>query len=156
MLGSIISLKVFGQRFIILNALEEANEIMEKQSAINSDRPYLEMAGRLYANWMDRGSFTQCCPQSALGENIGSPSLWATLQGDQEVHSSNNRRTCCSQVETTDRTIGRENDSCHSRCTIKSSAPHSIVSIDTPRGAVHRTYLTHRDLLARLEGSSSG
>ena len=69
MLGSIISLKVFGQRFIILNALEEANEIMEKQSAINSDRPRLEMAGRLYAIWMDRGSFTHMLPSECSGRS---------------------------------------------------------------------------------------
>ena len=114
MLGPIVSLKVFGQRFILLNTLEKVNEIMEKQSAINSDRPYLEMAGRLYAVWRTEARLLTFCPQSALGEIIGSASLWATLQGDQEVLSSNNWRTCCSQMETTGRTIGRENDPCHS------------------------------------------
>ena len=68
MLGPIVSLKVFGQNFMVLNTLEEANEIMEKQSAINSDRPYLEMVGRLYAIWMDRGSFTHVLPPRVLWE----------------------------------------------------------------------------------------
>ena len=67
MLGPIVSLKVFGQRFILLNTLEKVNDVMEKQSAINSDRPSLEMAGRLYAIWMDRGSFTDVLPPEWAG-----------------------------------------------------------------------------------------
>jgi hypothetical protein len=58
MLGPVVSLKIFGKRYIILNTLEKVNEIMEKQSAINSDRPHLEMAGILCAIWIDGGSFT--------------------------------------------------------------------------------------------------
>ena len=69
MVGPIVSVKVFGQRFIFLNTLEKASEIMEKQSAINSDRPYLEMAGRLYAIWMDRGSFTHVLPSEYSGRS---------------------------------------------------------------------------------------
>ena len=76
------------------------------------------------------------CHQSALGEALGSPSLWAALQGDQEALPPNDRWTRCSQVETTGRTIGRENDPCHSRCTTKSSAPHSTVSIGTPHDEI--------------------
>ena len=70
MLGPVVSLKVFGQRFILLNTLEEADEIMEKQSAINSDRPYLEMAGGLYAIRMDRGSFTHILPPECTGRSL--------------------------------------------------------------------------------------
>ena len=70
MLGPIVSLKVFGQSFILLNTLEEANEVMEKQSAINSDRPYLEMVGRLYAIWMERGSFTHVLPPECSGRRL--------------------------------------------------------------------------------------
>ena len=69
MLGPVVSLKVFGQSFILLNTLEEANEIMEKQSAINSNRPFLEMAGRLYAIWMDEGSFTYISPPECSGRS---------------------------------------------------------------------------------------
>ena len=70
MLGPIVSLQVFGQSFILLNTLEEANEIMEKRSAINSDRPSLEMAGRLYAIWMDEGSFTHIPPPECSGRGL--------------------------------------------------------------------------------------
>jgi hypothetical protein len=70
MLGPIVSLKVFGQRFILLNAIEEVNEIMEKRSAINSDRPYFEMVGGLYAIWFDRGSFTHVLSPECSGRRL--------------------------------------------------------------------------------------
>ena len=69
MVGPIVSVKVLGERFIFLNTLEKASEIMEKQSAINSDRPYLEMAGRLYVISMDRGSFTHVLPSECSGRS---------------------------------------------------------------------------------------
>src|SRR5258706_16208528 len=70
MLGPIVSLEVFRQRFILLTTLEEANEIMEKQSAINSDRPYFEMVGRLYAVWVGRGSFSHVLPPGCSGRRL--------------------------------------------------------------------------------------
>ena len=71
MLGPIVSLKVFGQRFIILNTLEKASEIMEKQSAINSDRPSLEMAGRLYAIWRERLVYSRAAIRVLWEKTLG-------------------------------------------------------------------------------------
>lgn len=80
MLGPIVSLKVFGQRFILLNAIEETNQIMEKQSAINSDRPYFEMVGGLYAIRMDRVSFTHVLSPECSGTR-----LWLSFLMDRAL-----------------------------------------------------------------------
>jgi hypothetical protein len=42
-----MSVSVAGQPIIILNSLESAEKLLEKQSAISSDRPRLMMAGSL-------------------------------------------------------------------------------------------------------------
>jgi hypothetical protein len=46
--GPIFSLNVFGQSITILGTIESASLLLEKHSAINSDRPELQMAGKLY------------------------------------------------------------------------------------------------------------
>ena len=45
--GSIASVSVFGQRLVILNSAKIAADLLDKQSAIASDRPRLEMGGEL-------------------------------------------------------------------------------------------------------------
>ena len=45
--GPILSLNVFGQSITVLGTLESASNLLDKHSAINSDRPELQMAGKL-------------------------------------------------------------------------------------------------------------
>jgi hypothetical protein len=45
--GPILSLNVFGQSITVLGTAESASLLLDKQSAINSDRPELQMAGKL-------------------------------------------------------------------------------------------------------------
>lgn len=45
--GPIFSLSVFGQPITILGTSESASLLLDKHSAINSDRPELQMAGKL-------------------------------------------------------------------------------------------------------------
>lgn len=45
--GPIISLSVFGRSIFVLGTAESASLLLDKQSAINSDRPVLQMAGKL-------------------------------------------------------------------------------------------------------------
>jgi Cytochrome P450 len=51
--GSIVYANVAGQPLVILSDMEVANELLDKKSAIYSDRPVLEMAGELagFKNW---------------------------------------------------------------------------------------------------------
>ncbi|KAI9507177.1 cytochrome P450 [Russula earlei] len=53
MYGSIVYANVAGQPLVILSDIEVANELLDKKSAIYSDRPVLEMAGELagFKNW---------------------------------------------------------------------------------------------------------
>lgn len=46
-LGNIVSISVAGQPLVILGSVEVANEMLDKKSAIYSDRPVMEMAGEL-------------------------------------------------------------------------------------------------------------
>lgn len=46
-LGNIVYISVAGQPLIILGDVEVANEMLDKKSAIYSDRPVMEMAGEL-------------------------------------------------------------------------------------------------------------
>jgi hypothetical protein len=46
-LGNIIHFSVFGQPYIVVNSLTIANDLLEKKSAIYSDRPSMCMAGEL-------------------------------------------------------------------------------------------------------------
>jgi cytochrome P450 len=50
--GPIISTSVFGQRIIIINSSELAIDMLNKKSAIYSDRPVLQMGGEL-VGWKD-------------------------------------------------------------------------------------------------------
>ena len=45
--GPILSLNVLGQSITILGTVESASLLLDKHSAINSDRPELQMAGKL-------------------------------------------------------------------------------------------------------------
>lgn len=45
--GDIVSVSVFGQRIVVLSTLETATDLLEKKSAVYSDRPYMPMAGEL-------------------------------------------------------------------------------------------------------------
>ena len=45
--GDISSVKVLGQRIVILNSLQACIDLFEKRSSIYSDRPSLVMAGEL-------------------------------------------------------------------------------------------------------------
>ena len=47
MAGEIMSVNLLGQRMVILNSAEFASELLEKRSAIYSDRPTLTMSGEL-------------------------------------------------------------------------------------------------------------
>lgn len=42
--GDILFFKVFGKRIIVLNSDEAARDLLDKRSAIYSDRPYSPMA----------------------------------------------------------------------------------------------------------------
>ena len=46
-LGSICSIRVFGQRIVILNSLKAATDLLEKRSSIYSDRPRLVLGGEM-------------------------------------------------------------------------------------------------------------
>ncbi|PCH44805.1 cytochrome P450 [Wolfiporia cocos MD-104 SS10] len=48
--GSIVSVTVFGQTMVILNSIEDAIELLEKRSAIYSDRPDL-VVGSKWVGW---------------------------------------------------------------------------------------------------------
>jgi cytochrome P450 len=48
--GEICSISVLGTRIVILNSANAAIDVLEKKSAVNSDRPHLTMAGDL-AGW---------------------------------------------------------------------------------------------------------
>ena len=52
-LGNIVYISVAGQPLVILGSAEVANEMLDKKSAIYSDRPVMEMAGELsgFNNW---------------------------------------------------------------------------------------------------------
>lgn len=43
--GDIVSINMLGQRMVILNSFDAAEEILDKKSAIYSDRPYLPVCG---------------------------------------------------------------------------------------------------------------
>jgi hypothetical protein len=45
--GPILSLSVLGQSITVLCTVDSANLLLDKHSAINSDRPQLQMAGKL-------------------------------------------------------------------------------------------------------------
>lgn len=45
--GPIFSLNVIGQSIVVLGTAESASLLLDKHSAINSDRPDLQMAGKL-------------------------------------------------------------------------------------------------------------
>ncbi|KAG6375607.1 cytochrome P450 [Boletus reticuloceps] len=45
--GSIISLRVMGMRYVVLNSLKATNDLLEKKSAITSNRPHFAMGGDL-------------------------------------------------------------------------------------------------------------
>nr|ADN06377.1 PAH-inducible cytochrome P450 monooxygenase PC-PAH 2 [Phanerodontia chrysosporium] len=45
--GDVISLTIFGQRIVVLNSLESAIDLLEKRSAVYSDRPRMVMVGEL-------------------------------------------------------------------------------------------------------------
>ena len=45
--GPILSLNVLGQSITVLGTVESASLLLDKHSAINSDRPVLQMAGKL-------------------------------------------------------------------------------------------------------------
>ena len=44
--GDILHISCFGQHFIILNSLPDAEELLERRANINSDRPYLAVLDR--------------------------------------------------------------------------------------------------------------
>ena len=46
-LGALVSVSVFGQPMIIVNSAKTAKEMMDKKSAVYSDRPVLQMGGEL-------------------------------------------------------------------------------------------------------------
>ena len=46
-LGPIISLKVLGARWIVLDSLKVSKDLLEKKSAITSNRPHFTVAGDL-------------------------------------------------------------------------------------------------------------
>lgn len=43
--GDIVSINMLGQRMVILNSFDAAEQILDKKSAIYSDRPYLPVGG---------------------------------------------------------------------------------------------------------------
>ncbi|KAF8444934.1 cytochrome P450 [Boletus edulis BED1] len=45
--GPIISLRVMGTRYVVLNSLKATNDLLEKKSAITSNRPHFTMGGDL-------------------------------------------------------------------------------------------------------------
>jgi len=45
--GPILSLNVLGQSITVLGTVESASHLLDKHSVINSDRPELQMAGKL-------------------------------------------------------------------------------------------------------------
>ncbi|KAG5220605.1 cytochrome P450 [Salix suchowensis] len=45
--GDLVTIKIFGQPFIILNNINVAAELLDERSAINSDRPVVPMGGEL-------------------------------------------------------------------------------------------------------------
>ncbi|KAF9497559.1 cytochrome P450 [Pleurotus eryngii] len=47
MWGDLVTIKIFGQPFIILNNINVAAELLDERSAINSDRPVVPMGGEL-------------------------------------------------------------------------------------------------------------
>ena len=50
--GDLIHLKVFGQSYIILNSIDSVNDLLDKKSAIYSDRPKLPMLVDLYGDML--------------------------------------------------------------------------------------------------------
>lgn len=53
-----MSLRVMGMRYIVLNTLNVANDLLEKKSAITSDRPRFKMGGDL-VGWGNSMIFLQ-------------------------------------------------------------------------------------------------
>ena len=56
LIGDIIHVNIFGKHSIFLNSWEVANELLEKRSAIYSDRPRLVMTSEVYEKllqWSD-------------------------------------------------------------------------------------------------------
>ncbi|KAF6751633.1 cytochrome P450 [Ephemerocybe angulata] len=45
--GDIVSISIFGQEFVVVNSTDLAIDMLEKRSAIYSDRPVMEMGGEL-------------------------------------------------------------------------------------------------------------
>jgi len=56
--GEISSISVLGKRIVILNSAKAAVDVLQKKSAVNSDRPHLTMAGDL-VGWGDSFIFMQ-------------------------------------------------------------------------------------------------
>lgn len=56
--GHIISFKVMGTRYIALNSLKANTDLLEKKSAITSNRPHFTMGGDL-VGWGDSMIFLQ-------------------------------------------------------------------------------------------------
>lgn len=50
--GPMTTVSVFGQTMIIVNSAKTANDMMDKKSAIYSDRPVMQMGGEL-VGWKD-------------------------------------------------------------------------------------------------------
>ncbi|KAI0092608.1 cytochrome P450 [Irpex rosettiformis] len=77
--GDIMSLQVLGQPIIILSSPKAANDLLDKRSAIYSDRPRLEMAGEIvgYANSIVLGYYDETlrAKRRMLNQCIGSTRL---------------------------------------------------------------------------------
>lgn len=67
--GEIVHLSVLGQHIIILNSPEAVGDLLNRRSAIYSDRPSLPMAGELYVQSPSCGS----PPHSSKGLVMSTP-----------------------------------------------------------------------------------
>ncbi|KAH9962377.1 cytochrome P450 [Russula dissimulans] len=85
MYGSIDYANVAGQPLVILSDMEVANELLDKKSAIYSDRPVLEMAGELagFKNWTGFLSYGPRWKESRkyMHHTIGTPESHAEFSG---------------------------------------------------------------------------
>ena len=49
--GDVVHINVLGQHIVILNSINSTRELLDRRSAIYSDRPAMTMLGELYVTW---------------------------------------------------------------------------------------------------------
>lgn len=99
-LGDVVYARLLGKEMIILNTLQAARDLLEKRSAIYSDRPRSVLLEELYVFQCMVATTAEFCDQNGLARCYDEHAVWSSVSKASSLCTANFQSGCREVVST--------------------------------------------------------